>query len=319
MSDRKPLGASYWKQQAGRHTTAISAEFRSSLICPDDDAPLDANAISGELGCPSCGRSYKEGADGVLTLLPTREPYQLSPGEIAVLSEAAAGAGEAVTPERLYDGLWPRIVEAMGPLEGRRVLDLCCGTGWASAWLASQGAKVAAGDVVEGEGGLRSAAAVRDAGASGFDLFRLDACRIPFANESFDIVFLSSCLYGMKRPERVIREVSRVLRADGMLINPGEPINRGGGYGVGGRDPRGEGRGLSMADYQGIYQEGELELTAVSENDAPGAKPGFFARLTKQLITPHPSGDVFFVGRKPAAAQLPELRLPWRKKEKSNG
>lgn len=47
-----------------------------------------------------------------------------------------------------------------------------------------------------------------------------DACSLPYANDSFDVVIISNALHIMPEPERALREIRRVLKPDGVLIAP---------------------------------------------------------------------------------------------------
>lgn len=309
----KSLGANFWKQQADGPKAVISEEFRSLLACPDDDAVLELNPVAGEFVCPGCGRKAAV-IDGYLPLLPSDDPYRLRQEEITTLS----GAGkerEASDPRDRYRRLWPKIAELCGALQGKRVLDLCCGSGWAAAWFAAQGAQVAAGDIVAGEGGLRDAVARREAGSAFFDLFQLDVCRIPFQPEVFDLVFISDAIHLLRRPERLLKEVGRVLKPNGVLVNPGEPIGSAGSMGVGDTDPRARGGKLTLADYLGIYREGELLLERISAADNVTAKKGLMGSIMADMSGAANEQEVFFVGRRPPQFRWPTIRLPWRRKE----
>ena len=101
-------------------------------------------------------------------------------------------------------------VDALGPVDGRDVLEYGCGAAqWGQA-LAADGARVVALDVSRAQ--LRHAGA---AVASGAVLVCASGEAIPCAAESFDVVFCDHGAMSFCDPERSLREVARVLRSGG--------------------------------------------------------------------------------------------------------
>jgi ubiquinone/menaquinone biosynthesis C-methylase UbiE len=99
------------------------------------------------------------------------------------------------------------LLERLGPLDGRRVLDLGCGKGRFAARLQDGGAEVVGLDV--------SAAML--AGASGLDRVRGSARRLPFAGGVFDAVVAVEVFEHLGDVEAALDEVRRVLRPGGLL------------------------------------------------------------------------------------------------------
>jgi SAM-dependent methyltransferase len=109
--------------------------------------------------------------------------------------------------------------------DGARVLDVACGTGFNLLELATRGFRVTGVDADPALGALMSDAArqfgLRAGAAAG------DACRLPFADSSFDAVMSRSFFEHVYDRELAISEQLRVIRhggllliADGNLLNP---------------------------------------------------------------------------------------------------
>jgi SAM-dependent methyltransferase len=94
---------------------------------------------------------------------------------------------------------------------GEKILDIGCGTGHMAAKIAESGALVTGVD--------RSPEMIRQARASysGIRFEVGDATQIPL-EEHFDAVFSNATLHWIKEPERVVTEVSRLLRPGGRFV-----------------------------------------------------------------------------------------------------
>lgn len=313
---RKPLGASYWKQLAAPEPVRIGEEARMRLACPDDDAPLDFLTQRGEYVCPACSRVYRD-QGGFLAAMPSNDPYALAEPELAALAAVAAENTAVAEPQALFGPLWERALAEAGGLSGKWVLDVCCGTGWAAAEFAARGAHVFAVDAVSTEGGLATAIQLRAQRGVAMDLVQADACRLPFVSEAFDVVFVARTLHGLSRPERLLKEIGRVLRPDGVLLVLGEPVGRVGAGGFGETDPRRGGRALNLGHYGGLFHEGGLRLTALFADDPPtSASPGFAERARRHLRHHSSEEARLFLGRHEGFSQPSAGRswLPWRRK-----
>jgi ubiquinone/menaquinone biosynthesis C-methylase UbiE len=129
-----------------------------------------------------------------------------------------------------YDGLaheyerrWHRYLagslgataEALGPLAGRRVLDVGCGTGWLLRDLLGSDADGWGAGVDPSAEMVRLAAA----GAGHHAAFALaDAGSLPFADRAFDAVVSSNSLHHWDEPERALAELARVTAPRGTLV-----------------------------------------------------------------------------------------------------
>jgi SAM-dependent methyltransferase len=114
------------------------------------------------------------------------------------------------------------VARAAGAAPGRRILDLCAGTGELTRRLARRGAEVTAVDLTVSmlERGRRRGPRAR--------WVRADARRLPFADGAFEVATLSFALHDMPARARaaVLGEAARVAR-ERVLVLDYEPPRRG--------------------------------------------------------------------------------------------
>jgi len=112
------------------------------------------------------------------------------------------------------EGLRESAAGLLGPLHGRRVLEIGCGGAQCSRWLAGQGASPVATDISGGQ--LGQAARLNARTGVAVPLVQADAQSLPFVDESFD---LACSAYGalpfVADSAAVMGEVARVLRPGG--------------------------------------------------------------------------------------------------------
>jgi demethylmenaquinone methyltransferase / 2-methoxy-6-polyprenyl-1,4-benzoquinol methylase len=119
------------------------------------------------------------------------------------------------------DARWKRrLLDLAGLLEGRRVLDLACGTGDIAFGAAARGAEVTGLDVTHrmielaaGKAGPRSAAGRRVRFLVG------DMMALPFPDASFDVVTTGYGLRNVPVIEGAVGEIARVLRPGGVFLS----------------------------------------------------------------------------------------------------
>ena len=104
----------------------------------------------------------------------------------------------------------------LDPQPGERILDLGCGDGRLSEFLAGSGCRLVAVD--------SSAEQVCAARGRGLDARLIDAARLRFGEE-FDAVFSNAALHWIRPPEAVARGVFAALRPGGRFV--GEMGGRG--------------------------------------------------------------------------------------------
>lgn len=102
------------------------------------------------------------------------------------------------------------VLNALGPVEDKRVLEVACGTGRFTVMLADRGTDIVGMDISEAmlEQGRRKA---RSAGVDGsLSFMQGDAGRLPFPDDHFDAVFAMRFFHLAPDPEGFIAEMRRV-------------------------------------------------------------------------------------------------------------
>jgi len=116
-------------------------------------------------------------------------------------------------PENLRESA----AQLLGPVQGRRVLEIGCGAAQCSRWLVTQGARPVAFDLSGGQ--LAQGRALNARTGVVVPLVQADAQQLPFADEVFD---LACSAYGavpfVADSAAVMREVARVLRPGGRWV-----------------------------------------------------------------------------------------------------
>jgi SAM-dependent methyltransferase len=105
---------------------------------------------------------------------------------------------------------------AIGPLAGRAVLEVGCGTAYLSAWIARAGGEVVALDLSPDQ--LDTARRRQDATGPRFPLVESDGEDLPFADASFDLVVSEYGAAPWCDPARWLPEAARVLVPGGRLV-----------------------------------------------------------------------------------------------------
>lgn len=136
-------------------------------------------------------------------------------------------AAEFVTPGEKawasaepYWGIWQVPEETLNVLpehlSGLDTIELGCGTGYVSAWLARRGAAPVGVDLTPGQ--LATARRLQQEHGIDFPLHEGNAEELPFEDESFDLAISEYGASIWADPYRWIPEAARVLRPGGRLI-----------------------------------------------------------------------------------------------------
>ncbi|GIH18114.1 class I SAM-dependent methyltransferase [Rugosimonospora africana] len=115
------------------------------------------------------------------------------------------------------EGLREAEAGLLGPVAGRRVVEVGCGAAAASRWLATQGARVVGLDLSGGM--LRHARLAADSTGVRVPLLQADATALPLADGVFDIACTAfGAVPFVADSAAVMREVYRVLRPGGRWV-----------------------------------------------------------------------------------------------------
>jgi ubiquinone/menaquinone biosynthesis C-methylase UbiE len=106
-------------------------------------------------------------------------------------------------------------LQILGDVDGLDVVDLGCGTGYFSAWLARRGARPVGVDVTPAQ--LATARAMMDQVGPRFPLIEASAERVPLPDSSFDLALSEYGAAIWCDPYRWIPEAARLLRPGGRL------------------------------------------------------------------------------------------------------
>ncbi|GAB0102909.1 class I SAM-dependent methyltransferase [Nocardia sp. JMUB6875] len=179
---------------------------------PDDTRHAEANALLGTVGVT------RAKVDSRSSERASRKWWD---ADAAAYHETHADflgvdspAGEFVwCPEGLHEGDW----HLLGDIEGKRILEIGCGSAPCSRWLASHGAHPVGLDISRSM--LDRGRAAMAAGGPSVPLVQAGAEELPFADESFD---LACSAFGavpfVADSGQVMREVRRVLKPGGRWV-----------------------------------------------------------------------------------------------------
>ena len=112
---------------------------------------------------------------------------------------------------------YEEIYELIRPIvRHKTVLELATGTGLIAKHIVNAAAHIEATDA----SAEMIAEAKRDNRSTKLYFSVQDMFRLPYAEESFDVVIVSNALHIVPQPEKALQEIKRVLKDDGVLIAP---------------------------------------------------------------------------------------------------
>ena len=101
-------------------------------------------------------------------------------------------------------------------VKAKTVLELAAGTGMIAKNIVNAAAHIEATDA----SAEMITEAKRDNRSAKLHFSVQDMFRLPYANQSFNVVIVSNALHILPQPEKALREIRRVLKDDGVLIAP---------------------------------------------------------------------------------------------------
>ena len=138
----------------------------------------------------------------------------------AAAGEYLAEHGDFLGDERFIwcpEGVDEESAQLLGPVRGKRILEVGCGAAQCSRWLADQGANVVALDIsveqlrIARQLDARTGTAVRTVAA--------DAVALPYQNSTFDIVCSAfGALPFVADAGTALAEIARTLKPGGLLV-----------------------------------------------------------------------------------------------------
>ena len=101
-------------------------------------------------------------------------------------------------------------------VKAKTVLELATGTGLIAKHIVNAAAHIESTDA----SAEMIAEAKRDTRSTKMHFSVQDMFRLPYANQSFNVVIVSNALHIVPQPEKALAEIRRVLKDDGVLIAP---------------------------------------------------------------------------------------------------
>jgi SAM-dependent methyltransferase len=141
--------------------------------------------------------------------------------DVYVLDVGESGAARLRLLDQVYGASTRKMLLECGLREGSRVLDLACGIGAVSRWLASQvGAtgKVIAGDVNPDQLVVAKWHCAKCEHPAPIEYMEANAYDTGLASGSFDIVHMRLLLCHLTDPLKVLAEAYRLLKPGGALV-----------------------------------------------------------------------------------------------------
>jgi ubiquinone/menaquinone biosynthesis C-methylase UbiE len=115
--------------------------------------------------------------------------------------------------QKIYDFMYERIPDR---IRDKEVLEIATGPGLLAKHVAPAARRMVATDYSDGM--IAEAKKGERPGNLTFEV--ADAMALPYADDSFDAVLIANALHIVPDPEKVLREIDRVLRPGGVLIAP---------------------------------------------------------------------------------------------------
>ncbi len=201
-------------------------DMYKTLRCPIDMGMLDLShlqynqIITGKLICEDCGKSYPvtSGAPDFLANLCNHESTAKSFGYEWKLSVKHNAEDEnllfGVPCNEALEAFLNSTQFSENEITGKKVLDAGCGNGNLASQLAKLGAEVYAIDIHDYLPGI----AERHSDTGNLVFSKADIFKLPFAEESFDMVYSFGVLHHTPDPAGAFGRLTRLVKKGGKLL-----------------------------------------------------------------------------------------------------
>ena len=186
----------------------LSAELQAILRCLSCGSKLESDQ-AGAYKCPACKRAYPH-VQGIARFVDAQH-YAASFGfQWHRYQKTQLDHDEVRESDRHF-----RMKTALRPeeLNGKLVLDVGCGMGRFAEVATRWGARVVGIDL-----SAAAEVAAKNLADRDFVAFQADVFSLPFAPESFDIIYSVGVLHHTPDTARAVRELHRVLRPGGRAV-----------------------------------------------------------------------------------------------------
>ncbi|HWW97311.1 MAG TPA: methyltransferase domain-containing protein [Edaphobacter sp.] len=142
-------------------------------------------------------------------------------GDAYAFETGDCGAARLQMQDEIYGASTRQMMLDSGLGAGMRVLDLACGTGIVTHWIAKQVGRtgtVVGADINREQLEFARAQWTPSEGSRPPDFMEVNAYDMTFAPESFDMVHCRLLLCHLQRPFDALREIHRVLKPGGVLV-----------------------------------------------------------------------------------------------------
>lgn len=205
-----------------------------------EDITIPLEIKEGKLICTLCRETFNI-KNGILDLLykPDREVLDEIRGIIKALEEdgsrhddqmllslpESAESKKSLDPSYKYSLNFYKIIEELKITGQKLVLDIGSGNTWSSSKLAQIGCKCIALDISAPKyKGLESASTYFESYGVYYERVMADMKKLPFVDNSFDIVMSNSSIHHALNLKSVLSEINRVLKKKGKLVLINEAV-----------------------------------------------------------------------------------------------
>jgi 2-polyprenyl-3-methyl-5-hydroxy-6-metoxy-1,4-benzoquinol methylase len=191
----------------GQVQSTLSADLQAILRCLSCDASLESDQAGGFV-CPACKRQYPN-VRGIARFVDAQD-YAASFGfQWHRYQKTQLDHDEMRESDRLFRSkTWLRPEE----LRGKLVLDVGCGMGRFADVATNWGARVVGIDL-----SAAAEVAAKNLAARDFVAFQSDVFALPFAPESFDIIYSIGVLHHTPDCEAAVKALAKYLKPGGVL------------------------------------------------------------------------------------------------------